>query len=88
MKQKASKQKYTENARIYNWKEDNWAYLISSNAFGAEYFRFEPWEIVNADAVLFPWNGDEDILAFEHLHLLESSPRYQLIDFTLSTSIE
>ena len=63
-------------------------YLICTNAFSAEDFRLEPRQIVDADAVLFARNSDENVLTFKHLHLLESTPRYQLIYFTLTTPIQ
>lgn len=42
-------------------------------------FRFQPWQIIDTNTILFSWYGDENVLSFQHFHLLESASRNQLI---------
>ena len=49
---------------------------------GAQDLGLEPGEVVHAYAILFPRDGDEDILSLQHFHLLEPAPGDQLIHFT------
>lgn len=59
-----------------------------ADTFRSKDLGLEPREIVDADAVLFARNRHQNVLTLEHLHLLEPTPRYQLIHFTLSAPIQ
>lgn len=48
-------------------------------AIGAQNLRLQPRQIVDANAILLARNGDQNVLALEHLHLLEASTRDQLV---------
>lgn len=46
-------------------------HLLISHSVGSQDLGLEPGQVVHADAVLLAGNGDQDVLALEHLHLLE-----------------
>ncbi len=45
-----------------------------------EDLRLEPGQVVHADLVLLAGDGDQYVLPFQYLHLLEPSARYQLVN--------
>lgn len=51
-------------------------------------FTLQPRQIIDAYSVLFTADRNENILTFEDLHLLKTSPADQLINFTLSTPVQ
>ena len=45
--------------------------ILVADALGAQNFGLEPREVVNADAVLLARYRHQNVLAFQHFHLLE-----------------
>jgi len=62
--------------------------VLVANALGAQNLGLEPREVVNADPVLLARHRHQDVLTFEHFHLLEPPTRYQLVDFALAAPVE
>lgn len=62
--------------------------ILVANALGAQNLGLEPREVVNADSVLLARHRHQDVLTFEHFHLLESPTRYQLVDFALAAPVQ
>lgn len=62
--------------------------ILIANALGAQDLGLEPREVVNAHPVLLARHRHQNILALEHFHLLESTTRYQLIDFALTAAVQ
>lgn len=54
-------------------------------AISAQNFRLQPRQIVDANAILLARNRHQNVLALEHLHLLEATARDQLIDLVTHT---
>lgn len=55
-------------------------------AVGAQNFRLQPRQVVDANAILLARNGDQNVLALEHLHLLEATARDQLVYLSNTTT--
>ena len=63
-------------------------YTYVANAVCPQNFALEPAEIIDSDAIFLPGYRDEDVLSFQDLHLLETSPGYKLIDFSLTAPVQ
>ena len=50
--------------------------ILVADALGAQNFGLEPREVVNADAVLLARYRHQNVLAFQHFHLLEPPTWY------------
>jgi len=59
-----------------------------TSAVSSKDLGLEPREIVDSDSVLLSRNCDQNVLALEHFHLLEPTARNELVDFTLTTSVQ
>ena len=51
-------------------------------------FAFQPGQVVDPDAAFFARNCHQDVLSFEDFHLLETTPRDELVHFTLSGAVQ